>query len=70
MTSLKCCKCGKRTRKFTQVCQNCDHRFCQLCKGGKGNSERHFGIKLDANSRATRKFVRHSCQEQSLIRVL
>ena len=33
---LKCCRCGKRTRKFTQICQVCGHRFCKLCKGGKG----------------------------------
>jgi hypothetical protein len=33
---LKCCKCGKRTRKFTQVCQNCGHRFCKLCKEAAG----------------------------------
>ena len=31
--TLKCCKCGKRTRKFTQVCESCGHRFCKLRKG-------------------------------------
>jgi len=37
--TLKCCKCGKKTRKFTQVCESCGHRFCKLCKGQKS---RHF----------------------------
>ena len=45
--TLKCCKCGKKTRKFTQVCESCGHRFCKLCKG------RNWRAKLGLSSAAT-----------------
>jgi hypothetical protein len=34
MNSIKCCKCGTRTRKFNIVCEHCGHRYCKVCKGG------------------------------------
>ena len=62
--TIRCCKCGKRTRKFTQVCESCGHRFCKLCKGGTGFRANGLSALISyfqGSTLATISITRHIC---------